>query len=65
MHTHQRDRVPSIVNGDHCISLGIVVIADGSGQWFEKVKTSLFGSKPVIVTAPIVPGVVCSNTKLS
>jgi hypothetical protein len=32
MHTHQRDCVPRIVNGDHRIALGIVVIADGGGQ---------------------------------
>ena len=32
MHTHQRDRVSSVVNGYHCIPLSIVVIADGCRQ---------------------------------
>jgi hypothetical protein len=32
MHTDQRDCVAQIVNGDQRISLGIVVIADGSRQ---------------------------------
>ena len=32
MHTHQRDRISSIVDGDHGIALGIVLIADGSRQ---------------------------------
>jgi hypothetical protein len=30
-------------------------------NWLEKVKMFLFGSKPVIVVAPILPVVVCSN----
>jgi hypothetical protein len=32
MHAPQRDRVAGIVNGDDCIALGIVLIADGSSQ---------------------------------
>jgi hypothetical protein len=32
MHTDQRDCVPRIVNGDHRIALGIVMIADRSRQ---------------------------------
>ena len=32
MHTHQRDCVARIVNGDHRIALGIVMIADRSRQ---------------------------------
>jgi hypothetical protein len=32
MHTYQCDRVASIVDGYDCISLGIVLIADGYGQ---------------------------------
>jgi hypothetical protein len=57
VHTDQRDCVRRIVvNGYDCISLSIVLIVV---NWFEKVKLSLFGSKPVTVTAPILPGVVC------
>ena len=32
MHTHERDCVPRIVNGDYRITLGIVMIADRSRQ---------------------------------
>ena len=32
MHTDQRDGVPRIVNGDHRIALGVVMIADRSRQ---------------------------------
>jgi hypothetical protein len=41
MHAHERDRVPRIVNGDHGVSLSIVVIADGSRQLIRESEAVL------------------------
>ena len=55
--------LPSIVNSYHRVPLAIVLELTEVVSWLESVIRSLLGWKPLIVTAPMKPGVVCSNTK--